>query len=97
MDDSKLDTTKPDITEDESIESLYFIKNSKIQKNEFQSTLNTSKNSIFTTEGIFSKTINFKTILHHKRGRKSTGKERRKIILKRYHGSGDFDNVQRKT
>lgn len=96
MDDSKSDTTKPDIIEDESTESLYFIKNSKVQKNEFQSTLNTSKNISFTTEAIFSKNINFKTVLHHKRGRKSTGKEKRKKILKRYHGSGDFDNVQRK-
>ena len=96
MDDSKSDTTKPDITENESIESLYFIKNSKVPKNEYQSTLNTSKNVLFTSEGIFPKKINFKTVLHHKRGRKSIAKEKRKIILKRYHGSGDFDNVQRK-
>ena len=96
MEDSKSDSTKPQITEDESTESLYFIKNSKIQKNEFQSTLNTSKNISLTTESIFSKKINFKTVLHHKRGRKSIGKVKRRILPKKYHGSGDFDNVQRK-
>ena len=96
MEDSKSDSTKSEILEDESSELLYFIKNSKTQKNEFQSTLNTSKNISLTTEGIFSKKINFKTILHHKRGRKSTEKEKKIKFLKRYHSSGDFDNVQRK-
>ena len=108
MDFSKTEINKSDSTDDngnenESFESIYFIKQSKI---DLPLTCNTSKNISFnqdksyieTKDELLSKNINFKTILHHKRGRKSLGKqkEKRKLYLKRYHGSSDFDNVQRK-
>lgn len=95
MDNSKSENINSDITDgSESSESLYFIQHSK---NEFQSTFNSSKNISFTeTKDEFPKHINFKTVLHHKRGRKSLGKEKNRKYINRYHSSGDFDNVQRK-
>ena len=108
MDDSKSETTKSEITDDESSELIYYVKKPKIAKIELQSTLNTSKNISFTQEKSYMdinikddyvttpKNINFKTVLHHKRGRKSIKNEKRNKYLKKYHGSSDFDNVQRK-
>ena len=85
------------IDDSESSELIYFI---KLPKNESQSTFNTSKNISFleTKEESFPKKISFKTVIHHKRGRKSLGKEKekKKKNLNRYHSSGDFDNIQRK-
>ena len=65
-----------------------FIENEINNQNEYHSTFNTSKNN----NNCISKNITFKTVLHHKRGRK----EKDKKIGKKYHGSGDFDNIQRK-
>ena len=96
MDNSKSENTNSDITDgSESSEPIYFIRHSK---NESQSTFNTSKNISFTEtkDELFPKNINFTTVLHHKRGRKSLGKEKKKKYINRYHSSGDFDNVQRK-
>ena len=100
MDDSKSEETKSEISEDET-SKLYFIKKQNNPKNEIQSTFNSSNNISFfqeklSKEELFTKKINFKTILHHKRGRKSQGKEKRKKNAKRCHGSSDFDNLQRK-
>lgn len=64
------------------------IENENNNQNEYHSTFNTSKNN----DNSISKNITFKTVLHHKRGRK----EKDKKIGKKYHGSGDFDNIQRK-
>ena len=93
MDNSKSENTITDGSE--SSEPIYFIRHSK---NESQSTFNTSKNISFTEtkDELFPKNINFTTVLHHKRGRKSLGKEKKKKYINRYHSSGDFDNVQRK-
>ena len=80
---------------DEEEKSLYLLGKIKNGQNEHQLTFNTSKNGSFIPEYSISensKNINFKTILHHKRGRKElTQKNGGK-----YHGSGDFDNIQRK-
>ena len=65
-----------------------FIENENNNQNEYHSTFNTSKNN----DNCIYKNINFKTVLRHKRGRK----EKDKKIGKKYHGSGDFDNIQRK-
>ena len=102
MDDSKSEITKSQITDDESLELIYFIKKSKIPKIELQSTFNTSKNLSFNTDinikhnYIGTRNINFKTVLHHKRGKKSINNEKINKYLTRYHGSNDFDNIQRK-
>ena len=50
--------------------------------------------SIFSTSKIneINKNVTFKTVLHHKRGRK----EKYKKIGKKSHGSEDFDNIIRK-
>ena len=102
MDDSKSETNKSEITDDESLELIYFIKKPKISKIELQSTFNTSKsisfNSDINIKDDFSTTgnINFKTVLYHKRGRKVKQKEKINKYLYRYHGSSDFDNIQRK-
>lgn len=67
-----------------------------MQKNDFPlSTFNSSKipsNILENSIPKLTKKINFKTVLHHKRGRKGTVKKEKK----NYHGSGDFDNIQRK-
>ena len=65
-----------------------FIEKENNNQNEYHSTFNTSKNN----DNCISKNTIFKTVLHHKRGRK--GKDKK--IGKKYHGSGDFDNIQRK-
>ena len=64
---------------------------SKINPNDINSTFNISKNNDNTNPKI-TKNINFKTVLHHKRGRK----EKYENPGKKSHGSGDFDNIQRK-
>ena len=104
----KAETTKSEITDDESSEFIYCVKKSKNVKYELQSTSNASKNISFTQEKNYmdinikdnyvtnTKIINFKTVLHHKRGRKSIKNEKRNKYLNKYHGSSDFDNVQRK-
>ena len=82
---------------EETIDSVYLIKNSKNSNEELQSTENTStnKSNFEKKEDFFYKIINFKTKLHHKRGRKETiGIYRKKA--KKYHTSDDFDNIQRK-
>ena len=88
-------SNKPDIKDEESSELIYFNKPQTI-KNEFQTTFNTSKILSLNEgkENYFTKNINFKTILHHKRGKKSL--EKKLVELKKYHGSSDFDNIQRK-
>ena len=107
MNDSKSQISKSEITDDESSELMYCIKKPQNSKIELQTTLITSKNLSFTQEKYMdinikddfataNKIINFKTVLHHKRGRKSIETEKRNIYLKKYHGSSDFDNVQRK-
>ena len=101
MDDA--DITKSEIEEDD-ISELYFLKKQKEPKIEFQSTFNTSKNISFTQDKTYidikdyflNRNINFKTVLHRKRGRKCKKNEKRKKYLNKYHGSSDFDNVQRK-
>ena len=64
-------SNKPDIKDEESSELIYFNKPQTI-KNEFQTTFNTSKILSLNEgkENYFTKNINFKTILHHKRGKK---------------------------
>ncbi len=66
------------------------------QKNDFQpSTFSSSKNpSSFRENSVceLTKNINFKTVLYHKRGRKQIVEK----VKKNFHGSGDFDNIQRK-
>lgn len=100
MDDSKSITTNSEISFDETLK-LYFIKNQNNSQNEILSTFNTSNNISFSQEKSFKqnflrKNINFKTVLYHKRGRKNQKKEKPKKNIKKYHGSSDFDNLQRK-
>ncbi len=105
MDQPHLGKSELELNDEESSELLYYIKNKETLKNDSQSTFNTTKNISSTTiykntfidikDKIINKSINFKTKLHHKRGRKSIGKPKNKYFNK-YHGSGDFDNVQRK-
>ena len=63
--------------------------NQKVNQNE---STNNISNIPENTINEISKNVTFKTILHQKRGRK----EKNAIIGKKYHGSGDFDNIQRK-
>jgi hypothetical protein len=88
--------------EEDILDSLYFIKKVKNTNTELQSTECLTKaslsqgNTIFgKKEDFFHKIINFKTVLHHKRGRKEkAGVNKNKS--NKYHGSDDFDNIQRK-
>ena len=77
--------------DDDSQKSIYYEKN---DKNECQYSIKSTNNSIILENSIneISKNVTFKTILHQKRGRK----EKNVKIGKKYHGSGDFDNIQRK-
>lgn len=95
MDNTISETIKTEIKDEDSSELIYFMK-PKTMKNEIQTTFNTSKNLSFpeSKDDFFNKKVNFKTILLHKRGRKSL--EKKIINLKKYHGSSDFDNIQRK-
>ena len=80
---------------DDENKSLYLLEKNKNGKNEHHLTINTSKNISEIPENSIaeiSKNVNFKTILHHKRGRKELSQNNNG----RYHGSGDFDNIQRK-
>jgi hypothetical protein len=105
MDKPQLTKTELERNDEDMSELIYCIKNKETSKNSNKSTFNTTKNitsSILDGNTVndiknyfINKTINFKTKLHHKRGRKSIGKPRSKYFNK-YHGSGDFDNVQRK-
>ena len=75
--------------------SLYLLEKIKNDQNEPQLTNNTSKNVSSIPEysiSDISKNINFKTKLHRKRGRKESNQKNGA----KYHGSGDFDNIQRK-
>ena len=101
MDKSLIANTISDISKESSSEFLNYI---KLPKMEFQPFFITSKNisSIEDNntdsdikEDYTNKTVNFKTVLHHKRGRKSNKKSYNKYLYK-FHGSADFDNVQRK-
>ena len=88
--------------EEDTLDSLYFIKKVKNTNTELQSTECLTKaslsqgNTIFgKKEDFFHKIINFKTVLHHKRGRKEkAGVNKNKS--NKYHGLDDFDNIQRK-
>ena len=75
-----------------SLNSIYVI--SKNGKNESQSTFKTSNNIFNISKNSIQKKKNifFKTVLHHKRGRK----EKNRKYGKKSHGAGDFDNIQRK-
>ena len=75
--------------DNDSSKSIYNEENPKNIQNE-----STNNNSIIleNSQNEVNKTITFKTILHQKRGRK----EKNVKIGKKYHGSGDFDNIQRK-
>ena len=101
MDKSLIGNTISDINNEGSYEFLYYIKHPKI---EFKHLFNISKNmssiednntSSDIKEDYTKKIVNFKTVLHHKRGRKNIKKPDNKYYNK-CHGSADFDNVQRK-
>ena len=97
---SILENPKKDLINEiyeESFDSLYLIQNPNNSKEEFQSTENSTinKSNFEKKEDLFCKIINFKTILHHKRGRKRViGTNKKKI--NKLHGSDEFDNIQRK-
>ena len=88
--------------EEDMMDEVYLIKEQNNSKIELQSTDNTTKtltisekeNSI-KKEDIFYKKINFKIMLYRKRGRKENEKTSQKLN-KKFHGSSDFDNIQRK-
>ena len=78
--------------DNDSSNTIYYEINPKNSNND---TFNSTKNNSFSPEISISdnmKNIIFKTVLHQKRGRK----EKNVTIGKKYHGSGDFDNIQRK-
>jgi hypothetical protein len=80
---------------DEEEKSIYFLEKIKNLPNEHQITINSSKNVSVIPENSISenaKNINFKTKLHHKRGRKELNQKNNG----KCHGPGDFDNIQRK-
>ena len=64
-------------------------KKENISTNEEKNTVTDSKQSCITKE------VSFKTVLHHKRGRKGI-KDKINKYYNKYHGSAEFDNVQRK-
>lgn len=80
-----------EIKEINSSKSIIHLEKENNNQNDYNTTFNTSKNNDNTNPKII-KNISFKTVLHHKRGRK----EKYKINGKKPHGSGDFDNIQRK-
>lgn len=76
-----------------SSKSIYIIEKQRKSPNGNQSIFSSSKNNVSSfPDSTTSKNITFKTVLHHKRGRK----EKYKKIGKKSHGSGDFDNIIRK-
>ena len=92
--------TESEINDIEANESLYFLQKKEMQKIESNSIINNLKttserNTFITCKESMNKKVQFKTILHHKRGRKTTAKFISKYPSK-YHGSSDFDNIQRK-
>ena len=87
-----IDFPKWDSEKDDEEKSLYLLGGLKNNQNEHQLTINTSKNGSSNSISEIYKNINFKTKLHHKRGRKELNKKNEG----KYHGSGDFDNIQRK-
>ena len=97
----KLDINEDNV--DDRDDSIYFIKNQNISNIDLQSTDNSTKNISLQfyniingkKEDYFNKKINFKIILHHKRGRKGKENKNNKKY-KKCHGSDDFDNIQRK-
>lgn len=73
--------------------SIYIFENPRKNTSDNKSIFVTSKNNISSfPDSEITKNITFKTVLHHKRGRK----EKYKKIGKKSHGSGDFDNIMRK-
>ena len=86
LDFKKYETGKFD---NDTSKSIYYEENPKNILNE-----STNNNSNIPDNSLneISNTVTFKTILHQKRGRK----EKDVKIGKKYHGSGDFDNIQRK-
>ena len=102
MDAKKVNLTEDDYDYDDEIDSIYYIKNHNNSKIDLQSTDNSTKLSLEQDksneekkEDFFKKIINFKTVLHHKRGRKEkVGINKKKN--KKCHSANDFDNIQRK-
>ena len=105
MEESESEKGKSEINEESSFKQKK--KNTRKkdkQKKVLQSSFNTAKN-ISTNEekntvtdskqSCITKAVNFKTVLHHKRGRKGIENKNNKYYNK-YHGSAEFDNVQRK-
>ena len=88
--------------EEENEDSIYFIKKQDTLDIESRSTDNTTNNSIFEQDKIFSdkkedvsrKKINFKIFLNKKRGKKA--KKINSKINQKCHNFDDFDNIQRK-
>ena len=87
---------------DETLDSIYCIKNINKTKMKFIS-INNSTNllskkpnkSLFKEKESPKKIIKFETVLHRKRGRKDIG-DGNMIKCKKCHISDDFDNIQRK-
>ena len=102
MDAKKVNLTEDDYDYDDEIDSIYYIKNHNNSKIDLQSTDNSTKLSLEQDksneekkEDFFKKIINFKTVLHQKRGRKEkVGINKKKN--KKCHSANDFDNIQRK-
>ena len=87
MDDQKIDL------EEDECEEMYFTKKSKIDLQTIDGSTKIAS-ILDNKEDVFSKSINFKTMLRQKRGRKA--KEGKKKKNYKCHCSDDFDNIQRK-
>ena len=87
-----MDAPKIDLEEDE-YEEIYFTKKPKIDSQSIDGSTKISS-ILENKEEAFSRSINFKTMLRQKRGRKA--KEGRKKKNNKCHCSDDFDNIQRK-
>ena len=87
-----MDNPKIELEEDDN-EEIYFTKKTKIDSQSMDGSTKISS-IIENKEDVFSKNINFKTMLRQKRGRKA--KEGKKKKNNKCHCSDDFDNIQRK-
>ena len=78
-------------------EKIYFTKHVK-KETESLDTSTKYLSTLDNKENSFYKNISFKTVLHHKRGRKEKEKKivKNKQKFKKIHKSDDFDNIQRK-
>ena len=77
-----------DKKDNNSTNKIYLIEKPK----DFFSSTHDSSKFPENSDAELTKNIFFKTVLHHKRGRK----EKDQSEGKKYHGCGDFDNIQRK-